>query len=163
MVKTVTGMLPFAVVLAGVAVAIWWMLSREMALGPWVLAGFLVAHGLIHVMFLVPEDAVTGTADWPFGMGRSWVADLLGLEIGAVRLMGIALIAVVVLAFGLAALSTAGVLVSAGWWPALTTCGAAASALLLALFFSPSLVLGIAIDAVLAWVALASIWVPAPS
>ncbi len=163
MVKTVTGMLPFAVVLAGVAVAIWWMLSREMALGRWLLAGFLVAHGLIHVLFLVPEDAVTGTADWPFGMGRSWVADSVGLEVGVVRLIGVVLIGVVVLALGLAALSTGGVLVPAGWWPALTTCGAAASALLLALFFSPALVLGVAIDAVLAWVALASVWVPAPS
>jgi hypothetical protein len=45
-------------------------------------------------------------------------------------------------------------------WPALVVISATASAVMLALFFNPQLVLGLAIDAVLLWVALATVWSP---
>jgi hypothetical protein len=162
--KTVTGLLPFAVVLAGIGGAIWWLLARDMTIGRWVLGGFLLAHGLIHVLFFVPAPATTagtaGRAEWPFDMTRSWLVTSGGLDLGPVRLLGAALVVVVAVGFLLAALATVGVVVPSGWWQVLVVGSAAASVVLLALFFNPQLVLGVAIDAVLVWVVLASVWAP---
>jgi hypothetical protein len=58
-------------------------------------------------------------------------------------------------------MATVGVLVPSGWWPVLVAASAVASALTLALFFDPQLVLGLGIDALLVWVVLASVWTPA--
>lgn len=163
--KTVTGLLPFAVVLAGIGGAIWWLLARDTTIGRWVLGGFLLAHGLIHVLFFVPAPATAtpaagGGAEWPFDMTRSWLVTSGGLDLGPVRLLGAALVVVVAVGFLLAALATVGVVVPSGWWQVLVVGSAAASVVLLALFFNPQLVLGVAIDAVLVWVVLASVWAP---
>ena len=161
MLKSLAGLVPFAVVLAGIGVAIWWLLSREMALGRWVLGGFLLAHGLIHTLFVVPAPATTaGGAEWPFDLTQSWLVTSVGLDVNLVRVIGIALIGVVVVGLLLAALGTVGILVPSGWWPALVVGSAAASAVLLVLFLNPQLVLGLAIDAVLLWVVLDSVWSP---
>jgi len=53
------------------------------------------------------------------------------------------------------------VLIPAGWWTGLIVGSAVASSVLLAICFSPMLLLGFAIDAAVAWLALASIWSPA--
>jgi hypothetical protein len=45
-------------------------------------------------------------------------------------------------------------------WRAAVVASAAASIVLLALFFNPQLILGLAIDAVLLWVVLAPVWWP---
>jgi hypothetical protein len=124
-------------------------------------AAFLAAHGLIHASYLSPTPARTaGGPEWPFEMGRSWLVSGLGLDAGAVRLIGTVLIAVTVTAFLLAALSTAGWLVPEGWWLSLIVLGSVASAAQLLVFFHPWLVLGLAIDAVLIWLALVSRWTP---
>jgi hypothetical protein len=161
MLKTMAGLVPFAVVLAGIGVAIWWLLSREMALGRWVFGGFVVAHGLIHMLFVVPAPATTaGGAEWPFDLTQSWLVTSVGLDVGPVRVIGVALIGLVVVGFLLAGLATVGILVPSGWWPALVVASAAASAVLLVLFFNPQLVLGMAIDALLLWVVLDAVWTP---
>ena len=46
MVKTMTGTLPGAVVLVVIGGAIWWLLSRDMAAGRWLLAALLIGHGV---------------------------------------------------------------------------------------------------------------------
>jgi hypothetical protein len=164
MLKTITGLWPFVVVLAVIGIAIWWLLGREMALGRWLLGGFLFAHGWVHVMFVMPRPApaaaTAGGPEWPFDMSRSWVVTAAGLDPSLVRLIGVVLVVVVAVGFLLAGLATAGILVPSGWWQALVVASAAASALLLALFLSPQLVLGVAIDAVLLWVVLAAVWAP---
>jgi hypothetical protein len=155
------GLVPFAVVLAGIGVAIWWLLSREMALGRWVFGGFVVAHGLIHMLFVVPAPATTaGGAEWPFDMARSWLVTGPGLDVNLVRVMGVALIGIVVVGFVLAGLATVGIIVPSGWWRVLVIGSAAASIVLLALFFNPQLILGLAIDALLLWVVLDAVWTP---
>jgi len=162
-VKTVTSLVPLAVALAGVGGAIWWLLSRDMAIGRWVLGGFLLAHGLIHVMFVTPAPASAGTdggAAWPFDMARSWLVTAANLDLGPVRLLGAALVVVVAGSFVLAGLATVGVVVPSGWWPPLVLVSATASVGLLAVFFNPQLVLGLAIDAALVWVVVTSVWVP---
>ena len=74
-----------------------------------------------------------------------------------VRFIVVALICAVTIGFLLAGLATVGILVPAGWWPVLVVASAAASAVLLSLFFSPSLVLGMAIDIDLLRIVLATV------
>lgn len=124
-------------------------------------AAFLVAHGLIHASYVTPAPPRTaGGPEWPFEMGRSWLVTGLSIDAGPVRLLGTVLIAVTVAAFVLAALSTVGVLVPSGWWPIFVAIGALASAMQLAIFFHPWLIVGLAIDATLLWAALVQHWTP---
>lgn len=161
MLKTIAGLAPLAIVLSGVGIAIWWLLARDLAIGRWVLGGFLVAHGLIHFLFVVPAPATTaGGAEWPFDMTQSWLVTGAGLDMGPVRVIGAALIGIVAIGFLLAGLATVGIVIPSGWWRVLVVGSAAASIVLLALFFSPQLVLGLGIDAVLLLIAVAAVWAP---
>jgi hypothetical protein len=161
MVKTMAGTLPWAVVLVVAGAAIWWLLSRDMAAGRWLLAALLIGHGAVHVFFVVPAPAATdGGAAWPFDMARSWTVTEAGLDLNLVRVIGMALTAVTVGAFALAALSTVGLIVPSAWWQPTVALGAIASAAMLLLFFEPQLVLGLGIDAVLLWVVVTQAWVP---
>lgn len=156
------GILPWAVVLAVLGGATWWLLSNDMAAGPWLLAAILLGHGAVHVMFAVISPAATeGGPEWPFDMAKSWAVTGAGLDLNVVRAIGVALIAVVAVGFTLAALSTVGLIVPAGWWQATVGVSAVASAAVLVLFFNPQLVLGLGIDAVLLWVAVTRAWAPA--
>jgi hypothetical protein len=160
-VRTIVGILPWAVVVAALGAAIWWLLSRDMAAGRWLLAALLIGHSIVHVMFAVPAPAATeGGPDWPFDMARSWAVNGAGLDLNVVRAVGLALIAVVVGGFSLAALSTVGIVVPSGWWQPTVAVSAVASAVLLVLFFEPLLVLGLGIDTVLLWVVAARVWMP---
>jgi hypothetical protein len=161
MVKTMAGILPWAVVLVVIGGAIWWFLSRDMAAGRWLLAALLIGHGVVHVLFAVPTPAATeGGAAWPFDMARSWAVAGAGLDLNLVRGIGLVLVAVTVAAFALAALSTVGIIVPSAWWQPTIALGAIASAAMLVLFFEPQLVLGLGIDAVLLWVVMVRAWMP---
>lgn len=120
---------------------------------------FLLAHGLIHASYVAPSPPATaGGPEWPFDMARSWLVTGLGLDAGAVRLLGSGLMGMVVVGFALAAASWLGLVVPRDWWPWLTIGGAVASALMLAAFFHPMLVIGFAIDATLLWLVLGAGW-----
>jgi hypothetical protein len=89
MVKTMAGILPWAVVLVAIGGAIWWLLSRDMSAGRWLLAALLVGHGVVHVLFAVPAPAATdGGAEWPFNMVRSWAITGAGLDLNVIRPSG---------------------------------------------------------------------------
>lgn len=165
MLKTLIGLLPFAIGLAIFAGLQSYLLGRDLAFGRWLLAAFLAAHGLIHILFLLPQPATTnaGDADYPFDMARSWLVSAGTLDLGVVRLMGLVLIAVVVTGFVMAGLAAVGAVVPSGWWPSLVIGSAVASVLLLAICFSPSLSLGFVIDAALVWLVSASAWAPVAS
>jgi hypothetical protein len=157
--KALVGILPWAVVLAAIGGAIWWLLSKEMAAGRWLLAGLLIGHGAVHLMFAVPTPAATeGGPEWPFDMARSWIVSGTGLDLTMARVVGVALIAVVVIGLALAALSTVGIIVPSGWWQPTVAVSVIASAVLLVLFFEPQLVLGLGIDAVLLAVVATDAW-----
>ncbi len=159
--KTLLGILPWAVVLAVGGIAIWFLLDQEMAIGPWLLAGILVGHGLVHGLYFVPAPASgPDRPTWPFDLGRSWPVRSLGLDPGLVRAGSLVLFLVVVVAFTLAALATVGILVPTDLWGPLVTLGAVASLAMLALGFHPQLVLGVGIDIVLLVVVLGSLWSP---
>lgn len=116
-------------------------------------------------VFLVPQTAGTpatvGGISYPFDMNRSWLITTVGLDAGAIRQIGVVLIGLVAIGFGLAGLATVGVLIPTAWWPGLVITSTAAPVLLLALFFSPGTLLGVAIDAVVLWMVLAAVWRPA--
>ena len=154
------GILPWAIVLAIAGAAIWLLLGRNPEIGAWVLAAVLLAHGLVHALYLVPspDPPADGRGPrWPFDLGRSWLVALAGGRRG--RRIAIALVAVVVGTSALAALATAGILPAAAW-PALVAGAAAASLALLLLAFDPQLVLGLGIDVVLLLVVLTGAWRP---
>jgi hypothetical protein len=164
MFKTIGGLMPFAVALAVIGGAIVLLLGRNAELGKLLFAAFFVGHAFVHVMFLLPRPADTsataGGTEWPFDMARSWLVTGPGLDLGMVRLVGVILVVGVAIGFLLSGLATVGLLIPSGWWQGLIVTSSAGSVLLLALFFSPQLVLGVAIDAVLLWVVLAAIWTP---
>lgn len=142
----------------------WFLLDRGVGFGTWLLAALLFAHGWVHLMFIFPQPEPAGTTAggiaYPFDMGRSWLIGAAGIDIEWIRTIGLAVMVATFAGFILAALSTVGVPVPAGWWAGLVVGSAIGSILLLALFFSPVLLLGFAIDLALLWLVLASVWSP---
>jgi hypothetical protein len=122
-------------------------------------AAFLIAHGLIHLSYLSPPAARTASGpSWPFGLEDSWLVTRASLDPGLARTVGTALVATTVILLVAAGLATVGWLVPQAWWPSLVVAGAVASLVTLALFFHPWLVLGIAIDLVLLWAVVVNSW-----
>lgn len=162
--KTIVGILPWAVVVAAIGGATWWLLSRDIPAGRWLLAALLIGHGAVHVMFAIPasaaETAAGGAPAWPFDMARSWAVTGVGLDIDTIRAVGTVLIAVIVGGFALSALSTVAILVPPDWWRASLVLSAVGSAAMLLLFFEPQLLLGLGIDAVLVSAVAARVWAP---
>lgn len=150
--KTLTGVLPWVVVMAAAGAVVGWLLSRDAAAGRWLFAALLAGHGAVHLLYLLPREE---GADWPFDLDGSWLASS-----GPIRTVGVVLIAATVAGFVVAALCAAGVLVPAGWWQPVLASASVVSAAVLVLFFHPQLVLGLAIDGVLVWVALSGAWAP---
>jgi hypothetical protein len=155
---------PLAFAVAVIAVAVWLMLINDVALGPWLLALLVFAHGWVHLMFVFPkperpDDASGG--EYPFDFGRSWLIRRQGLDAGPVRTVGLLVMVVTFTLSLLAALSTVGLLIPAELWAPLMIGAAAASTVTLVLFYSPALVLGFAIDAALVVLVLSGSWSPA--
>lgn len=126
----------------------------------YIVAMFLLAHGLIHLGYLTPAPRTAANGPpWPFAMERAWPARV-GVPLAALRVVGGLLVIALIVAFGAAALAASGFLVPADTWPVLTAGGAAISALTLALFFHRWLVIGLAIDVVLLYAVLVAGWQP---
>jgi hypothetical protein len=161
--KTLRELLPLAIALVVYAVVQWFLLADGWAIGPWLLTIFLVAHGLAHLLFVIPRPALrpgAAAVDWPFDLGSSWLLGRIGLEGRQLRSAGLVLVVLIVIGYSMAGLATLGLVVPADWWAALVLAATAVSALLMLLWFRPGLVLGLAIDAVLAWLVLSGAWRP---
>lgn len=131
-----------------------------MTAGSLAIAAFLLAHGGIHAGFLSPRPPATaGGPAWPFELDRSWILGPLGLGGDAARLLGIALVAATFGGFALGALAAVGIAPAGLWAPAVAV-GAVASMAMIALFFHPWLVLGVAIDVALLWAVFLLGWAP---
>jgi hypothetical protein len=157
--SSIRGFLPWAVIAVAAGAVIWWLLEQDSTAGTWLFGAFLAAHGAIHLLFLVPAPEETSTP-WPFDMSRSWAIARQGLGRDTVRRIGLVLIGLTLIGFLLAGLSTVGLVIPTEWWQPLVAGSAAVSAGLLILFFSGQLLVGLAIDAVLLWVALTGYWLP---
>ena len=101
----------------------------------------LLAHGLVHLLYLAPDVP-------EFSIGRSWL-----LPEPARRPVARVLIAATVAGFALVALAVWGVPGLSGIWPALTIGACLLSMALLAAFWDTVLVIGIGIDVALLAVA----------
>ena len=125
------------------------------------LATILMAHGLIHALFLAPRPPATaGAPQWPFDLADSWLVSRGGFEVRGFALVGAALAVVTVVGFALAALAAAGWIVPPGTWRPLVVGSAMASAVLLGLFFHPTLLIGFLVDAALVWIVFVMNWNP---
>jgi hypothetical protein len=110
-----------------------------------VLGGVLLAHGLVHLLYLAPDvDA--------FSLESTWLPEMLR------RPVALVLLAATVLSFSLVALATWGVPGLSNAWPVLTVIAAAVSAVLLVVFWDRQLIVGLVIDAALV---AAALWQPA--
>lgn len=114
-----------------------------------VLGVLLVAHGLVHLLWLAPSDDPA----WPFRLDRS-----LLLSEGTRTPVAVVLIALVVMGFALLGLAVWGVPGLTSIWPVLAIGAAVASLAALVLFWDRQLLWGVAIDLVVIVVAL---WRPA--
>ena len=114
-----------------------------------VLGVLLAAHGLVHLLWLVPS----GDPAWPFRIDRSPLMPESGRKPVAVALIGL-----VVVGFVLLGLAVWGVPGLSSIWPVLAIGAAVASLALLVLFWDRQLLLGVAIDVCVIVVAL---WHPA--
>lgn len=163
MLDTFIGLLPLAVGLGVFAAVVAFLIAREMAIGAWLVAAFLIGHGLVHVMFVAPQPATAAPAasgvPYPFDLARSWLVGT-GLDVTTVRTIGGTLTVLVVVGYALAALATVDLVVPAAWWGGLTMAATVASVALLIVALTPGIVLGLAIDVVLTWLVIASVWVP---
>jgi hypothetical protein len=160
--KEISKLAPLAVVLGIVGIALAWTLTRHMALGTWLLAAFLLGHGLVHIMFAAPPpaDPNSPAADFAFDLGRSWLVTSGLLSAPAVRAIVLVVVTATVVGYALTAMATVGLLVPAGWWSPLLLGSTIASLALMFIGLSATLVLGIAIDIVLLWAVLATVWSP---
>lgn len=127
---------------------------------PLVVALFLAAHGLVHASYASPEPRPSqGGPAWPFHLDRSWLLTPLGLDAAAIRVIGLALVALVVAGYAASALAVLGVL-PGSWFVPVTAGASVASIVLLTLFFTPWIVLGLVIDAALLAGVVAAGWLP---
>jgi len=102
---------------------------------------FLVAHGLVHLLYLVPKE---DDPSFPFTLKESWLVPET-----VRRPSGLALMAATVAAFALLGLAVWGVPGLSGAWPLIAIVSAALSLILLAAFWNSHLFVGICIDVTL--------------
>ena len=103
-----------------------------------VLGLFLIAHGLVHLLYLVskPEDE-----SYPFTLRESWL-----VPEKARRPVALSLIAAAIVFFALLGLAVWGVPGLSGAWPVLAVVAASSSLALLIAFWDARLTLGVLID-----------------
>ena len=122
-------------------------------------AGFLLAHGAIHAAFLSPAPPASANGPaWPFQLDQSAILSPLGASPDVLRPLGIALVALVLGAFGAAALGVVGVAPQGLVGPAVVM-GAVVSVALLILYFHVWVLFGIVIDLGILWLAFGN-WTP---
>lgn len=105
----------------------------------------LIAHGLVHLLYLVPAASDPG---YPFSLDRSWL-----LPPSARRPVAYGLMAAVVLAFIAAALAWWGVPGLSALWAGILVVAASLSLALLIAFWDAQLLIGVLIDLLLIGVA----------
>jgi hypothetical protein len=110
---------------------------------------FLIAHGLVHLLYLLPRPENDPT--YPFVPETRWFSGAVGLEAGAAKTIAAALSIGVALVFLISGIA---VFASADIWAAAAAVGSLLSLTLLVLFYHPWLSIGVVIDIAI----LADVW-----
>jgi hypothetical protein len=114
-----------------------------------IVAAFLIAHGLLHVLFVSPRPAPTpDSPPWPFDLETGPLAASGRVTPSRIASLGRGLVLAVLVGYSLAALGALGILQSTAFSLGVVIGSVASLALLLA-GFHRWLVIGIAIDVVL--------------
>jgi hypothetical protein len=162
--RALTQLVPLGVALVAFMLTVTFLLPRNANLAAWLIAAFVLAHGLVHAMFVAPR-AVTSTpgAQFAFDPNHSWLVTTGTLDARVVKAVVVALVVATLAGYTLAAGAAAHVIVPAEWWSPLVLGATFASGLLMGVALMPGLVLGIAIDVGLAWLAVTGAWSPVAS
>jgi len=99
---------------------------------------FLIAHGLVHLLYLLPRQ---DDPSFPFTLKQSWLVPET-----ARRPTGLVLVAATVAAFALFGLAVWGVSGLSGTWPVIAIVSASLSLVLLVAYWSSQFFVGIGID-----------------
>ena len=102
---------------------------------------FLIAHGLVHLLYLVHKE---DDPSFPFTLKQSWL-----VPEAVRRPTGLVLLAATVAAFALLGLAVWGVPGLSGVWPLLAIVAAALSLVMLVAFWHRQFFVGIGIDVAL--------------
>jgi len=165
MTRTVRDLGPLAigVALFGVLIAV--LLNGGNVVGSWLFAAFLLGHGWVHTMYVMPQPKVSAAgakgAQWPFELDHSPILSAIGLAPGGQRTLGSLLVAATVAGYSVAAMATIPLILPASSWPALVVASSVVSLALIGVFFHRNLLVGVAIDVVLLAVCFSSVWLPA--
>jgi hypothetical protein len=153
---------PLGVGLVVFAVVVAFVVQKNMAIGPWLIAAFLLGHGLVHIMFATPPPAnpADPASEFAFDVNRSWAVTARVVDAQVLRVAVMGLVAITVVGYGLAAFATVGIALPQTLWAPLVIASTVASAALMVIGLSPALALGIAIDVALLWLVVASVWLP---
>jgi hypothetical protein len=119
---------------------------------------FLLAHGLVHALWLVPTPPDKSRKAWPFTLATSPILSPLAVPESALRAGGAAATVVVMAAFVLSALGAAGIPGLAPAWTAITLFASIASIVLTFAFWNPQFPVALLIDAVLIVTILGNWW-----
>src|SRR4051794_32576360 len=163
--RDVIKLAPLAIGLLAFAAVVTFMLQRDIALGTWLFAAFLLGHGLVHIMFAAPPPAAASTpgAEFAFNPARSWLVTGGILDVGMVKALVVVLVAATIAGYALTALATTALIVPVAWWSTLLVASTAVSAVLMIVGAAPGLILGMGIDVVLLAIVAASAWSPSAS
>jgi hypothetical protein len=102
---------------------------------------FLVAHGLVHLLYLAPRPA--DDPKYPFVPETRWLPRATGMAPGAAKAVAGVLAVLTAVAFALAGVA---LWFDAGVWETAAVAGSIVSLALMLLFFHRWLLIGIAID-----------------
>jgi hypothetical protein len=117
---------------------------------------FLIAHGLVHILYRVPAPE----ENWPFDLGHSWLLTRLGLGERVLRRLGTVLWIAALVGFVLGGLGVFGAPLLKHMWRTITAVSSVVSCLLIGLFWHRSFVFALLINAAI-FVAL--VWAQWPS
>ncbi|MGH2826182.1 MAG: hypothetical protein ACRDKF_04345 [Actinomycetota bacterium] len=114
------------------------------------LAGFLIAHGLIHAaIYAIPKDPDKPA---PFDPNNSWAFAAVHVAERPARIFGMRVSWLTALLFTGAGIA---LLVHSSLWVSIAVCAAVLGLLLKGLFFHPWLIIGVLIDIGFVWAATA--------
>jgi len=119
------------------------------------IGGFLIAHGLIHVLYGVPAP----DENWPFKLDHSWLLSRFSVSETSLSALGKILWLSATVGFVLAGLGVFGIPLLERWWRTIAVASSAASLLLISLFWHRWFIVGLLLDVA---IVVALLWIDWP-